>query len=79
MITTATSQPQKGKGDKALNNQAIRDSLTRHNMKQWELADLLNITEFSLCRKLRHELPADEQKRIVAIIAEHATEKQTTG
>ena len=42
--------------------------MIKSNMKQWELAELLQISEFTLSRKFRKELPEEEQKRIVSII-----------
>ena len=53
-----------------MNNKRIRDALYHANMKQWHLAKLLNIREETLTRKLRDELPLDEQKRIVNLIKE---------
>ena len=53
-----------------MNNKRIRDALYHANMKQWQLAKLLNIREETLTRKLRDELPLDEQKRIVNLIKE---------
>jgi predicted transcriptional regulator len=51
------------------NNCEIRTELLRVGMKQYELAELLGITEFTLSRKLRKELPDDEKQRILEIIA----------
>ena len=53
-----------------LNNQKVRFALLENNMKQWELADLLDVSESVLSRKLRNELPDDEQERIVKAIRE---------
>lgn len=61
-----------------MNNQTIRDALSQNNLKQWELAEMLNINEFSLSRKLRHELPETEQRKIVSIIQDHAIRKGDT-
>lgn len=55
-----------------MNNQTIRTALSAHDLKQWQLAELLNMNEFSLSRKLRHELPEDEQRQIVSLIENHA-------
>lgn len=38
------------------------------NMKQWELAELLGVTEWTLSRKFRKELPKEEKVRIINII-----------
>ena len=37
-------------------------------MKQWQLADLMGISEFYLSRLFRKELPDEEQDKIVQII-----------
>lgn len=50
------------------NNSIIRRALFDAGMKQWQLAELMGITEFTLSRKLRHELPEEEQTRIVNLI-----------
>jgi len=58
------------KGQTIMNNLRIRLSMTEHNMRQWELARLLDISESVLCRRLRDELPEEEQDRIIAKIEE---------
>lgn len=52
-------------------NKIIKEALKEAGITQWKLADILCIHENTLCRKLRHELPIDEQQRIVGIIKEH--------
>ena len=37
-------------------------------MFNYQLADILGISEATLCRKLRKELPAEEQDRMVRLI-----------
>ena len=59
-----------------MQNKSIRIALMENNMKQYELAELMGIHDFSLSRKLRHELPADEQRRIVTLIKNHAAGKE---
>lgn len=51
-----------------MNNRKIREALEKAKMKQWQLADLMHIREEALCRKLRYELPAEEQEQIVKLI-----------
>lgn len=53
-----------------MNNHKIRSALFEHNLKQWQLADMLGISEAYVTRKLRKELPEAEQERIVRIIEE---------
>ena len=61
-----------------MQNKSIRIALMECNMRQYELAELLGIHDFSLSRKLRHELPEDEQKRIVTLIKNHAAKEGAT-
>ena len=58
-----------------MKNKLIRTALFTHGVKQFELADYLGIHEQTLSRKMRHELPKNEQKRIVEIIKEIAGNK----
>lgn len=51
-----------------MNNLIIRNALKEYGVKQWQLAELLGCGEYTLCRKLRRELPREEQERIVEII-----------
>lgn len=51
-----------------MENLKIREALTQNNMKQWQLADCLGISEYTLCKKLRRELPDTEQDKMIAII-----------
>ncbi len=55
-----------------MKNERIRRELKKAHITQWQLADLLNISENSMYRKLRHELSEIEQDRIVALIHEEA-------
>lgn len=49
-------------------NKRIRIKMLETGIKQWELARLLGMSESVLSRKLRDELPEDEQDRIIALI-----------
>ncbi len=49
-------------------NKDIRNLLKKTGMAQWELAELLNMAESTLCVKLRRELPEEEQQKIIAVI-----------
>ncbi len=58
-----------------MKNKLIKDALFKANMKQWQLAELMGISEGHLSRKLRHELPKEEQKQIISLIK--SSEKDT--
>ena len=53
-----------------MQNAKIREALKKHNLRQWELAERLDLNESVLSRRLRKELPEEETKRILGIIEE---------
>lgn len=55
-------------------NIKIREALKKYNMRQWELAQLLDMGETTLARTLRAELPEDVQKKVIELI-EHSRNK----
>ena len=58
------------KGWKNMKNMKIRQALMEVGMKNYQLAELMGISEFTLSRRLRKELPESEQDRILALIRE---------
>lgn len=57
-----------------MRNADIKNKLKEAKIFQWQLADKLLISEMSLVRKLRYELPQEEKQKILKIIEELATE-----
>ena len=55
-----------------MRNEQIRKALKAAGMKQWQLAELMEISEQTICRKLRKELPQAEQERIIELIRNSA-------
>lgn len=53
---------------KKKNNEAIREAARKKHLFLWEVAMMLGISDQTLCRKMRVELPEDEQKKIIALI-----------
>lgn len=51
-----------------MTNKRIRDAIKSNGLRHWQLADALGISEASLVRKLRHEIPEEETDRILEII-----------
>lgn len=51
-------------------NQEVREALQNKGMKQWELADLLGVSEFTLTRWLRKELTEDKKELLLKAINE---------
>lgn len=51
-------------------NRDVRIALQSKGMKQWELADLLGVSEFTLTRWLRKELTEDRKELLLKAINE---------
>ncbi|RGH10855.1 hypothetical protein DWW39_04540 [Clostridium sp. AF15-31] len=49
-------------------NERVRNELVIRRVRHWELANRLGINEATLCRRLRVELPEEEQDRLISII-----------
>ena len=49
-------------------NDAIKQKIAGAGLKQWQIADALNVNEGTLCRWLRHELTEDQRSRILEAI-----------
>ncbi len=59
-----------------MNNMKIRIKLLEHNKRLWWLAQILGTSEATLSRRLRNELPEEEQIRIADLIDEKAGENR---
>lgn len=55
-----------------MTNNEIRTKAKEKSVKLWQLADELKISEPTMSRKLRHELPEAEKSKILALIDEIA-------
>ncbi len=56
-------------------NESVKVKLVKTGVRHWELAKALGISETTLYRKLRTELPGAEKKRLTAIIEEIASKR----
>lgn len=52
-----------------MKNIEVREALKKNHLKQWELAEILGISEFTLSRRLRKELSEAEKSRIISLIS----------
>lgn len=59
-----------------ISNTDIRTTAKSKGVLLWEIAIHLNISEATMTRKLRRELPPDEKRRIINLIDEIAAEKK---
>ena len=58
-----------------LKNQAIRKAALVKGVRLWQVAEALGVHENTLSRRLRTELPQEEQERILSIINELGKEE----
>ena len=59
-----------------MNNMKIREEAKQAGVYLWEIAERWGCNDGNFSRKLRRELPEDEQEKIIAIIEEVAREKK---
>ena len=57
-----------------MNNGEIKKYAAEKKVRIWQMADKLGIADYSLSRKLRHELPDEEKVRIINLIDEISAE-----
>lgn len=58
-----------------MNNHEIREKMREKGIKQWEIADVLGISEFTLSRWLRKEILDSKRQRILEAIESIAKRK----
>ncbi len=51
-----------------MKNKRIREAAKKAGVKLWQIAEALGMTDGNFSRKLRRELPEEEQTHIIAII-----------
>lgn len=56
-------------------NQDIRREARENDLKLWQIADALGVTDATFSRKLRKELPDETKAKIRAIIKELSKEE----
>lgn len=62
------------KDGEKMKNLKVRRALENAKMYQWELAEVLEISEYTLCKRLRKELPDSEQEKLISIIEKNKKE-----
>lgn len=58
-----------------MNNKEIRKAMSDKRIFSYEVAAALGISENTMCRKLRNELPAEDKRRVLDVINRLAREK----
>ena len=59
-----------------MNNSEIRQTAKAKKVLLWEIAEAMGITDATLSRRLRKELPAEERDRLLGIIEDIAKRKR---
>lgn len=49
-------------------NSDVRQETKHHNVRMWQLADYLGVSEATVTRLLRHELPEEDKTRLLMAI-----------
>ena len=49
-------------------NIRIREAMLRTGLKQWQVAEIIGVTEETMSRKMRYELSDKEQDNIIILI-----------
>lgn len=57
-------------------NYKVRKAILESGLKQWKVAELIGIRDDAFSRKLRYELPEDEQNRIIDAISNYLQGKE---
>ena len=57
-----------------MTNREVRLTAAGAGVRLWQIAEVLGIADYTLSRRLRRELPAEEKQKILEIIEELAQE-----
>lgn len=56
-----------------MNNQIIRVAMIKTGVRAWQVANhIMNVSEQTFFKRMRNEMPENEQQRIAALIEEYA-------
>ena len=53
-----------------LNNKRVREFASKNKVRLWQIADALNVSEPTITRYLRRELPEEKQDELINVIKE---------
>lgn len=58
-------------------NEELRNAVRNAGVPFWKIAEMMNVSEATMTRKLRRELPEAEKAKILAIIQQIQESRQT--
>ena len=59
-----------------MSNSIVRAALRENSVHQWQLAEAIGVNESVFSRRMRHDLPTEEQARLVTVICGIAAAKK---
>lgn len=74
MMTAEGKHPTNQQEDIKLKNQDLRKTAKAAGIPLWRIAEALGISEPTMTRKLRHELPESEKQQLLSLIRQLAKE-----
>ena len=57
-----------------MQNNDLRETARKSNVTLWQIADKLRVSEPTMTRKLRHELPEEEKQKLLETIKQLSKE-----
>jgi len=52
-------------------NLAVRETANKHGLYMYQIAQIMNISESTLVKKMRHEWTPEEQQSVIQMIEEY--------
>lgn len=56
-------------------NLAVRQTADKHNLYMYQIAQIMNISESTLVKKMRHEWTPEEQQSVIQMIEEYVAKQ----
>ena len=69
--TELQNKADKKEAKATMTNERVIKTIAANMLKRWEVAKLMKISEMTLYRKLREEMPEEEQNKICLLIEEY--------
>ena len=75
-LAPAVVEKKKKRGSTPMANEVIRETLKEFNVKQWELAAAIGVSEQTMVRRMRFEMPDEVQLHLLEVIEKVAAKKR---
>ena len=61
--------------DKKVSAHLVKDFIKKSNVKQWQIAEFIGISEYTFCKKLRKDIAPEFEKQILIAIMQIKQER----